>query len=261
MSLKMSANSYKAAWGWVVRAWQNVNGNWNFLGWTYVGGDGSWQIGLSNVVGGKPIRVEYQTKNRFVSLQDASGNPYTWGDNWNLTGGVTDIGYRFADLTVNGDLPGVDTLYVGATNVWEKFYNNGMNALRDQPIEIYYPNTLASGKCVENSGSGNFAWSCSYWSTGQIYIIPEHAFASVVQHEIAHSINSFYWNGNLPPGAGGMHDLWNCYNNGLALTEGFADFIAYWVEFDRTNPAPVAEYFNMNMETVPDGVCANQPVR
>jgi hypothetical protein len=258
MSLKINSNTYQAAWGWVVRAWQKVGGNWVFLGWTYVGGDGSWQIGLSNVASGVPVRIEYRTKNRFVSIQDPSGNPYTWGDNWNLGGAITDIGSRYADLTVNGDLPAVDRLYVGSTQIWVKFFNNGMNALRDKPIEVTFPNALASGKCVYDTGSGPYAWSCSYWGDGKIYIIPAHGSASVVQHEIAHSINSFYWDGNLPPGSGGAHNLWDCYNNGLALTEGFANFLTYWTQFDRGQLAPVAPYFNMNIESIPAGVCANQ---
>jgi hypothetical protein len=258
MSLKTAPSTYKAAWGWVVRAWQQVGGVWIFLGWTYVGGDGSWQITLPTAVPGIPVRVEYQTKNRFVSVQDPAGNAYTWGDNWSLTGSVTDIGSRYADLTVNGDLPGVDRLYVGATMIWVKFYNNGMNALRDKPIQVTFPNSLASGQCIYNNGSGPYAWSCSYWADGRIYIIPAHGSESVVQHEIAHSINSFYWNGSMPPGSGGTHNLWDCYNNGLALTEGWANFVTYWTQFDRTKASPMAPYFNMNLETLPSGVCANQ---
>lgn len=258
MSLKTAPSTFKAAWGWVVRAWQNVGGNWVFLGWTYVSGDGSWQIALSNFKPGAPVRIEYQTKNRFVSLQDANGNPYTWGDNWNVSGATTDIGSRYADLTVNGDLPGVDRLYVGATNVWVKFFNNGMNALRDEPIQVFFPNTLASGKCKYDNGSGPYAWSCSYWGDGKIYIIPEHASPSVVQHEIAHSINSYYWDGNMPKGAGGTHNLTSCYNEGLALTEGFANFVTYWTQFDRSAASAVAPYFNMNIEAIPANVCAKQ---
>ncbi len=260
MSLKTDATTFKAAWGWVVRAWQQQSGVWKYLGWSYVGGDGAWAISFDStqVIPGVQVWVEYRTKNRFVSVQDPSGNPYTWGDNWTLTGALTDVGYRYADLTVNGNLPGMDKLYVGATDVWVKFFNNGMNALRDTPIQVTFPNSLASGQCIYNNASGPYAWSCSYWNDGRIYIIPAHASPSVVQHEIGHSINSYYWNGNMPAGTGGSHSLSNCYNNGLALTEGFANFLTYWVQFDRNNSNPVAPYFNMNIEAVPAGVCAGQ---
>jgi hypothetical protein len=258
LSLKVDASTYKAAWGWVVRVWQKPAGSWNFLGWAYVGGDGRWQVISSAATSGAPTWIEYRTINRFVSLQDPAGNPYTWGDPWTLSGALLDVGSRYADLTTTGDLPGVDKLYVGATNIWVKFFNNGMNALRDQTIQVTYPNSLTSGRCIYDDGAGPYAWSCSYWADGKIYIIPAHASISVVQHEIGHSINSYYWSGNMPPGAGGSHNLWDCYNPGLALTEGWANFLTYWVQFDRNNSNPVAPYFNMNIESIPAGVCANQ---
>ncbi|MBI5139367.1 hypothetical protein HZA26_02030, partial [Candidatus Nomurabacteria bacterium] len=165
LSLKMDAATYKAAWGWVVKAWQMQAGIWRFLGWNYISGDGNWdiQVDSAQVDNTLPIWVEYQTKNRFISIQDQAGNPYTWGDAWNLKGVFTNIGYRVADLTSNGDMPGVDRIYVGATLVWVKFFNNGINALRDSVIPITYPNSLASGKCKYDDGAGPYAWSCSYF--------------------------------------------------------------------------------------------------
>ncbi len=261
MSLQTAPGTYKAAWGWVVKTWQWQTSMWRFLGWTYVGGDGSWSIQFASnlVLPGVPVRVEYLTKNRFISLQDPSGNPYAWGDDWTLTGTNTDIGSRYADLTVNGNLPGVDQLYVGATHVWVKFYNTGMNALRDEPIQVTFANALSTGQCVYKDSNGNpYAWSCSYWSDGKIYIIPAHANEGVVQHEIGHSINSYYWNGNMPSDAGGTHTLKGCFTNGLALTEGFADFLAYWVQLDRNTSAPTITAFNMNLESLPSNVCNGQ---
>ena len=254
LSLKITDTSYKAAWGWVVRAWQRPLGIWVFLGWTYVNGDGSWQINAPSILPGFPVRIEYRTGNRFVQVQDANANVYTWGDDWNLPpSGTTDIGFRAANLTVNGNLPAVDRIYVGATNVWVKFYNNGMNALRDKPIEITFPNSLASGKCIY--GNPPYAWSCSYSADGKIWLIPAHGNATVAQHEIGHSIHSWYWNGSLPPGSGGTHSLTGCYNGGLALTEGFADFLAYWVQFDRTAWHPNAQYLGYDIESPNNGAC------
>src|SRR5713226_4795075 len=258
--LKLPGPAYQAAWGWEAKAWENLGGFWIFLGWSYVGGDGSWSIPVSPLPGFQ-VRVEYQPANRFVQLQDPSANVYTWGDNWTLTGNTTDIGGRAADFTVNGDLPGMDKLYVGATNEWVKFYNNGMNALRDTPNQVTYPNSLASGNCTSTDSSNppkTIAWSCSQSATGKIWIIPVHGDQSVVQHEIAHSINSFYWNGVLAPGSGGKHDLTNCFNNGIGLIEGFADFMPYWVQFDRTATSPTASYYNISIETVPTNTCAGQ---
>ena len=258
--LKLPGPAFQAAWGWEAQAWENLGGFWIFLGWSYVGGDGSWSIPVIPVPGFQ-VRVEYQPANRFVQLQDPAANVYTWGDNWNLTGNVTDIGGRAADFTVNGNLPGMDKLYVGATNEWVKFYNNGMNALRDTPIQVTFPNSLASGNCTSTDSAtppNTIAWSCSKSGTGQIWIIPAHGDQSVVQHEIAHSINSFYWNGVLAPGSGGKHDLTNCFNNGIGLIEGFADFMPYWVQFDRTATSPNVSYYNMSIETLPSSTCSGQ---
>jgi hypothetical protein len=33
------------------------------------------------------------------------------------------------------------------------------------------------------------------------------------------------------------------------LTEGFANFVAYWTQFDRSAATPSASYFNENLET------------
>jgi hypothetical protein len=259
MSMYLADGTYRAAWGWVVRGWQQVFGIWIQTAWTYVGGDGSWQMNLPLPF--SPVFVDYRPANRFVQLQDANGNVYAWGDQWTLSGDVTDIGYRAADFSKNGDLPNVDKLYVGATNVWEKFYNNGMNALRNAPIEVTFPNTLASGRCIYNKDSnGNtvpaYAWSCSYSGDGKIWVIPAHADNFVVQHEIGHSINSYYWGGSMPPGSGSAHSLTSCYNNGLALSEGFANFLAYWTQFDRAQANPTATYANYDIDAPANGACA-----
>lgn len=267
MSTKYFDGSFHAAWGWVVTAWQYVNiagvNLYMPLGWAYVNGDGSWSIPMASfATPNAKVFVQYQTGNRFVHVQDPSGNVYTWGDWWNLNGNVTDIGYRFADLSANGDLPGIDKLYEGATEEWSKLYYNGLNPLRDEPIQVTYPNSLASGHCINNKDSNgktvpNYAWSCSEWSSGRIWIIPAHGDKTVVQHEIAHSINSYFWNGNLSSGSGGPHSLTGCYNGGLALTEGFANFMAYWVQFDRGTASPMASYINYNIDTYNSDSCSS----
>ena len=55
--LKLPGPVYQAAWGWVARAWQHVGPFWLFVGWSYVGGDGSWSIAT---IPGFGVRVEYQ---------------------------------------------------------------------------------------------------------------------------------------------------------------------------------------------------------
>jgi len=263
LSLKYNDGTFHAAWGWVAIAWQQFFGIWIETGWSYVDGAGNWSINFPQLPGVNQVFIEYRAANRFVQLQDANANIYAWGDTWNIDGPTVNVGSRYADLSANGDLPNMDKLYAGSTEVWVKFYNNGMNALRDSPIEITFPNSLSSGHCIYNKDSNgntvpNYAWSCSQSSDGKIWIISAHGDKFVAQHEIAHSIHSYYWGGNLPSGSGSAHSLTGCYNGGLALTEGFADFLAYWVQFNRDAINPVATYANYNIETVDNNPCGGQ---
>jgi hypothetical protein len=243
----------QAAWGWKVRVWQKIDGTWFQMASTTVTADGTWSADFQlPPFAGFPVRVEYQPANRFLQVQDADGDIYTWGDNWPLTGNAMDIGTRSADLTKTGSAPGIDRIYQGGMALWRKFKKHGMSALRDEPIEITYPNKLSTGKCQTPSGNDTIAWSCSYSDDGKIWLIQQHATARVVQHELAHSIHSYYWDGDMPSGSAIPHKLDKCYNGGLALSEGFADFIPYWVQFDRTATNP---NLNFPIENVPSNFC------
>lgn len=252
----MGSVVFQAGWGWKVRAWQYL-GKWFQVGSASVKSDGTWSIDLSPItVPNLPVRVEYQPANRFVQIQDANANVYTWADDWNLAPPVTDIGFRSADLTKTGNAPGIDILYQGATAVWRKFKKHGMNALRNEPIEITYPNTLATGKCQRPQNGMTIAWSCSQFADGKIWMIAAHANIDVAQHEIAHSIHSFYWNADMPSGSGIPHNASLCYNPGLALSEGFASFVSYWTQFDRTTVNPQSAFRSWQIENLGSGFCA-----
>jgi hypothetical protein len=247
---------YQAAWGWKVRAWQNLGGTWFQVASASVASDGNWSADyVIPPFAGLQVRVEYPPANRFMQVQDANENIYTWGDDWNMTGSITNIGFRSANLTKTGNAPGIDKIYQGGMALWRKFNKYGMNALRDVPMELTYPNTLATGNCTSQSNGNTIAWSCSQSDDGKIWLIPAHAVAGVVQHELAHSIHSFYWDGNMPAGGGIQHNLTKCYNPGLALTEGFADFMPYWVQFDPTAVNPVESQLGLKIDTLGSGFC------
>jgi len=139
--------------------------------------------------------------------------------------------------------------------LWRKFKKHGMNALRDVPVELTFPNTLASGKCQIQQGGMAVAWSCSQAADGKIWLISAHAVPGVVQHELGHSIHAYYWNGNMPSGSGIQHKKENCYNPGLGLSEGFATFMPYWVQFEPDAVNPVEARYNFNIETPGSGFC------
>ncbi len=74
---------------------------------------------------------------------------------------------------------------------------------------------------------------------------------------MAHSINAYYWS-SMPGDAGGKHKLGGCFTPGLALTEGFADFVAYWVQLKRNNTAPSIPNLTPNLESLSSSICAGQ---
>ncbi len=250
-------STFTPAWSWKVRAWQQIGDIYIQIGGTVAASDGSWSIDyLIPPFPNSKVRIDYQPANRFVQVQDANANVYTWGDNWDQTGKVTNIGNRVIDLTPSGYASGIDAIYQSANALWRKFSANGMSALRDTPIEITYPNTLATNKCQSTDNNNNtIPWSCSYADDGKIWLIQKHAVAGVVQHESAHSIHSYYWNGNMPSGGGIKHSRTKCYNPGLALTEGFADFMPYWVQFSPSAVSPIEPTLNFNIETPGAGTC------
>lgn len=246
----------QAGWGWKVRVWQLFGGTWLQLAATSVAGDGTWSAAFSvPPLPGIGVRVEYQPANRFFQVQDANGHIYTWFDEWDMNGPDLAIGTRVADLTKTGNAPGIDRIYQGGTALWRKFKKYGMSALRDKPVEITYPNTLATGKCQNQQNGMAIPWSCSQSADGKIWMVVQHANALVTQHELAHSIHSYYWDADMPSGSGIQHNSTKCYNPGLALTEGFATFVAYWVQFDRTDGTPTDTLYAMNIETLGSGYC------
>src|SRR5882672_4395206 len=251
-------NTYHATWAWVVRVWLFVGNSYAFLGWNYVDGGGNWQIGP--VPPSSVLYIEYRPANRFLQLQDAKGNIYAWGQNIFSGSGDTDIGSWYLDSSNNGDLPGLNAIYGGGTDVWVKFSGNGMNALRDKPIEVTFPNTLTSGHCIYDKDSNGksvpqYAWSCSQSSDGKIWLIPAHAAPFVIRHELAHSIHSWYW-GGLPGGK--PHSLGSCYDNDTGMVEGFADYVGYWTQFAPDETNPVAGYASYNIEAQPNWACMGQ---
>jgi len=254
--VKMPGPVNQAAWGWKVRAWQLIGSTWLQVAAASVAGDGTWKADFSMPpFPGVPVRVEYQPANRFFQVQDADGDVYTWYDEWDVNGPDLAIGTRVADLTTTGSAPGIDRIYQGGTTLWRKFKKYGMSALRDKPIEITYPNKFSTGKCQTPQGDKKIAWSCSQSGDGKIWMIAPHANSLVTRHELAHSIHSYYWDGDMPSGSGIPHNATKCYNPGLALTEGFATFVAYWAQFDRTDGTPTDTLYMTNVETLGNGFC------
>ncbi len=259
MAMKLADKKFVAAWGWTVRAWQNQGpSGWSYLGGTSVRSNGDWQLGINpnSVQMGKPISIEFIALNRFFELKEPNGTPWTWNTEVNFNQTTLDIGARLADLTTEGDVPGLGEVYLGAAALWVKLAKNRINAIREAPYKITFPNKLETGKCIY--GSPRYAWSCSYQENGDIYLVPEHAKKEIVIHELGHSINFYFWDGQMPSDMGGVHTLTGCGKQGMALTEGFADFLAAWVLTDTKTLSPVNTFSsNLSLEVKLNTFCYN----
>lgn len=260
--LKIAANSYQAATLWVVNVVQEQKGKWVDLGWTFVNTAGDWSITLSpRVDQGRPVKVLFTVANDFISLENPDdGEPYTWSEEVKLEGPQTDMGRLAGDLSSEGDMPGLATLYAGAMDLYALLLFNGINPCKDKPYAVVYPNAMETGHCRRKNDDGTeVPWSCcESGPDGKIYLVPEHANKSVIQHELAHGINFQYWQG-WPKGSGGSHSLDQCYTAGLALAEGFANFIAYWAQTkDRGQGGVRVPYFGYDIESLPDDICEGE---
>ncbi|MDD2898232.1 MAG: hypothetical protein PHI31_05920 [Desulfuromonadaceae bacterium] len=241
ISFKTDATTYKAGWGWNVRAIQNGV----LLGETYADKDGRWVIPLekSAVTAGVPVTVAYRSYNPFMRIEDDNGNVYTWADDWDASASSIDVGSRYADLTTNGDLPGVAEIYEGGARIWNRLAAAEMAPGLAEPFKVLYPNT------THDCGGGSGVWSCSWSGSGEIWIVPQHANQDVIAHELGHSFQiTANWGGWRPAGAGGAHNSNSCYNKGLAFTEGFATFFAFWSRFDIGQATPNIPDLNGNIE-------------
>jgi hypothetical protein len=224
----------KAAWGWSARVWEWVDGMWKYRGTAEVNKLGNWKGSFQFVELHPLVRVIYQPVNRFVSFRKTDGTAYGWTITADLANG-TDLGHYMADLTGGGDAPGMEYLFHRSMLLWAKLSKNGINPLLPAAIPVTFPNDLTTGECEltdDDDKDKEYPWSCA--TSQRIYIIPEHARGGTGPHELAHVIHRHYW-GKFPKGSGGKHDPRECYNAGMALTEGFANYIAYWTTstYDR----------------------------
>jgi hypothetical protein len=69
-------------------------------------------------------------------------------------------------LNKTGSVPGIDKIYQASMALWRKFKKYGMSALRDEPVPITYPNTLAPGQCT-NAGRQRRQQSLELLAIGQ----------------------------------------------------------------------------------------------
>jgi hypothetical protein len=226
-----SDHSLHPGFGFRVEAWTNETGSWKKLASDWVQANGTWSLGVPSSLGfqGKLLRMLYRSYNDYYAPQNQAGSKYSWRDPDALNIGATYYaGHRYAD-TDGGTYNGVGELVDAAMNMWSRLYwDGGINPVPSSPIKFYFPNTWYD--CGDGSG---VPWSCANTS-GEIWLIASHGTqADVVTHEMGHQLNNKYWNNKRPAGSGGSHTLTGCYPSrlGMALREGFANFMPAWVGY------------------------------
>lgn len=229
-------SSLHPAFGWKAEAWTNEGGNWHKLGWSWVQSDSSWKIEIPASEGyeGSHLRMYYRAYNNYFEPQDRDNNTYSWkGPDRNDISNTHEEGHWLADCD-GGNANGLGELYEAGMRMWSRLYWKAeVNPLGNNPITFFYPNTW------DDCGSGNgIPWSCSSSNSAEIWLIPSHGTrGEVVTHELAHQLNTLYWNGKRPANSGGSHALSSCYPNrlGMTLREGFANFTPGWVGYQSRN--------------------------
>ena len=226
-------HSLHSGWGFRVEVYRA--GTSTLLGSEWVQSDGSWKINIPTSAGfvtGQSINVNYRSYNNYYAPQNQSRNKYWWTDPvWVVNVAEYNVGHRYAD-TDGGVYNGIGELVDGAMTMWSRLYwDAGINPVNTTPINFFFPNTW-------NNCGGTSPWSCA--SGNDIWLIAEHgAQGDVVNHEMAHVLNNKFWDNKRPAGSGGAHSLNTCYPTrlGMALREGFANFMSAWVGYPTRNVA------------------------
>jgi hypothetical protein len=244
----------RPAWGWRVYASIDLGFVKVSIAKTNVKSNGSWSMDLPAVPSGYPIVFTYEPRNIYFTLKNSAGARYSFssGGKHTTANNKTLNEYTQAAYLGSSDLVGLGEVHRDGMDFWEslKTKGEGIDPVPSTSISLHYPNT--TNTCGRSDGK---LWSCAS-SDGKIWIIPAHATGSVLKHELAHQLQFKFWNGQSPDNSGGSHVLTNCYTTGLALSEGFANFMLMWSNLDRTSPSATSPF---NIER-PDlaGACATK---
>ena len=228
-SAKWTDHTLHPAWGWRAVAWWNDGGGWTVLADDWVQWDGSYRLVFSAPgYAGQHLRMQFRAYNRFFQPQTQGGDTYRWVNPDRVNIPLTwDEGHWFADCD-GSDVNGLGELYFRGYQLWsEMYWRAGISPLRASAIHMFYPNTF------ENCGTSS-PWSCASVD-GNIWLIPAHGTnRGTVQHELGHQINYEFWGNRRPAGCCGSHSASSCYTPGLALLEGYANFVPIWVQTNRS---------------------------
>ncbi len=217
--------SLRGAWNWIVRVWWFHNDDWQQnIGEVFVESNGRWKLDINPATGyqGQRVWIDYCCGGQYVSTMDSDDHGYWWRqDVAGIRPGGHDVGGYTIDLSDGGQVPGLGEVYEWAMQYWWRLATANVNVIRDQPLKLRYPNT--SYMC-----GGTQVWSCAS-PGGDVWLLARHADAFTVMHELTHQLMYKFWKNQAPKDSSGSHSLDRCYTEGLALSEGFANVVPFWV--------------------------------
>ncbi|HEX2571327.1 MAG TPA: hypothetical protein VH877_17345 [Polyangia bacterium] len=230
------------AYGWRVYARQIIGSSAVTLAKTNVGTNGNWSMSLPAVLDVYPIEIHYEPRNIYFTLKNTAGAYYRFKSGGQYTPANNKVlnEYTQAAYLSNSDLVGLGEVHRDGMTFWNALKTRGesLDPVRDKSISLYYPNN--SYDCGDGTGK---PWSCAN-PDGNIWIIPAHAQGAVLMHELGHQLMYKFWGGS-PDNAGGSHKLTKCYTTGLALSEGYADFMQVWANLGQNQDPSANGFFNL----------------
>ncbi|RJS26040.1 hypothetical protein DRW03_06150 [Corallococcus sp. H22C18031201] len=229
-----------SGWGWRVYAQMVIGSIKVPIAKTNVQPNGAWSLSLPAVPTSFPIVITYEPRNVYFTLRNLAGAYYQFSSGAQHTPVSDKVLNEFTQVAklANGDLVGLGDLYRMGMRFWEalKGKGEGIDPVKSTSLSVYFPNTT-----YDCGRPDKQPWSCA--AGNEIWLLPRAASSvSTFSHELAHQLANKYWGGYLPDGSGKPHGWPDCVNTGVALSEGFADFMPVWAGLNR-NQTPAAHGF------------------
>jgi hypothetical protein len=234
-----TASKYRNGWGW-----RAVLFYWNGSSWIDSGGRGT--VGLESdysVTATVPLsgyrRIGFYPSNRYFDLVNGNSSKYMWTlPQFTTYDTVYTYPWAAVDLSNNGAVPGLGEVHRSAYTLWTQLNDfTTTDPVRSNPIKIVYPGTDDCGACSKD---------------GSIHMpVDDAANNRTIKHELGHELMNEKWGDN--PGQGGYHEWDKCASEGLALSEGFAHFLAWWSNVAQDVQS--GSWGTDSGESLPSGYC------
>jgi hypothetical protein len=246
-SVRWTDNKERPGWGWKVSAWTDefvgfLRGP-EKLGEATVGSDGRWMVTTNNTeFTGADVYFLFHADNGYFRIADRHGNTRRVISSHRSS---ISSNYNAGSILCDGRkrLPGIGEMYYRGYELWsETFWRGGFNAASGSKATVYFPNDFYN--C-----SLTYPWSCANRAGTEVWVTASHGIRrDTMQHELAHQIQATFW-GRQPAGCCIPHGLGTCYNEGLGLSEGYANFMPYWVQSENRAVLPPALHGSRSIES------------